>query len=225
MEGQQNFSLSVDTFLERHVNIEELFNLARLRVDNMAGILQDLDLVGSTTGLTIQKIKDWYGNYSVEGTFVWVTWWVVVALTIIGLIGIFWCLRKRFMKAKKDHRPLLKRFQDLFSSDTQPRYHEMQEHRDPDSDENEDFIANLTPDNMRVGPPVLAPFNMGDVARRARDEHARDKLPAEARVQDHRADVHGTNSLPQQVPLGAPCPVTNVKIYLVKLQFYIHFLG
>jgi hypothetical protein len=76
MEGQHNFLLSVDTFLERHVNIEELFNFPRLRVDDMAGILQDLDLVGSTPGLTIQSIKDRYGNYSVEGTFVWVTGWL-----------------------------------------------------------------------------------------------------------------------------------------------------
>jgi hypothetical protein len=57
-EGQQNFSLSVDTFIERHINVKELFNFSRLHVDNMAGILQDLDLVGSTTGLTIQNIKD-----------------------------------------------------------------------------------------------------------------------------------------------------------------------
>jgi hypothetical protein len=190
MEGLRNFSLSVDTFLERHVNVKELFNFSRLRVEDMAGILQDLDLVGSTTGLTIQNIKDRYGDYSVERTFVWVTRWVVVALTILGLVGIFWCLRKRFMKAKKDHRPLLKRFRDLFSSDTQPRDHEMQERGNPDTDENEDFIANMTPDDMRVGPPVHAPVNVGDVARRARDERARDELRAEARVRDHRADVY-----------------------------------
>jgi hypothetical protein len=191
MEGQQNFSFSVDTFLERHVNVEELFNFSRLRVDNMAGILQDLDLVGSTTGLTIQNIKDRYSNYSVEGTFVWVTQWVVVALTILGLVGIFWYLRKRFMKAKKDHPPLLMRFRDLFSSDTQPRDHEMQERGDPDSDKNKEFIASMTPDDMRVGPPVHAPVNVGNAARCARDERAcdelRDKLRAEARV---RADVH-----------------------------------
>jgi hypothetical protein len=48
----------VDTFIERHINVKELFNFSRLHVDNMAGILQDLDLVGSTTGLTIQNIKD-----------------------------------------------------------------------------------------------------------------------------------------------------------------------
>jgi hypothetical protein len=72
MEGLQNFLLSVDTFLERHVNVEELFNFSQLRVDDMAGILQDLDLIGSTTELTIQNIKDQYGDYSVEGTFVWV---------------------------------------------------------------------------------------------------------------------------------------------------------
>jgi hypothetical protein len=152
MEGQQNFSLSVDTFLERHVNVEELFNFSRLRDDDIAGILQDLDMVGSTTRLTIQNIKDRYSDYSVEGTFVWLTRWVDVALTIIGLVRIFWYLRKRFLKAKKDHRPLLMQFRDLFSSDTQPRDHEMQERGDPDSDENEDFIASMTPDDMRVGP-------------------------------------------------------------------------
>jgi hypothetical protein len=73
MEGQRNFPLSVDTYLERHVNVEELFNFSRLCVDDMAGILQDLDLVGSTTGLTIQNIRDRYSNYRVEVTFVWVT--------------------------------------------------------------------------------------------------------------------------------------------------------
>jgi hypothetical protein len=45
MEGQRNFSLSVDTFIEKHVNVEELFNFSLLHVDDMASILQDLDLV------------------------------------------------------------------------------------------------------------------------------------------------------------------------------------
>jgi hypothetical protein len=185
MEGQQNFSLSVDTFKERHVNVKELFNFFRLHVDDMAVILQDLDLVGSTTELTIQNIKDRYGNYSVKGTFVWVTRWVVVALTILGLGGIFWCLRKRFMKAKKDHGPLLIRFRDLFFTDTQPRDQEMQERGDTDSDKNEDFIPDMVPDDMRRSPIAHAPVNMGHVARRARDE-----IRAEARVRDHQADVH-----------------------------------
>jgi hypothetical protein len=158
----------------------------------MASILQDFDLVGSTTGLTIQNIKDRYQDYSVEGTFVWVTRWVVVALTILGLGRNFWYLRKRYLKAKKDARPLIMQFRDLFSSDTQqPRDQEMQERGDPDSDENEEFIDGMTPDDMRVGPPVFAPVNVGDAARRARDKRARnklrDELRAEARV---RADVH-----------------------------------
>jgi hypothetical protein len=67
----------------------------------------------------------------------------------------------------------------------------MQERGDPDSDENEEFIDGMTPDDMRVGPPVFAPVNVGDAARRARDKRARnklrDELRAEARV---RADVH-----------------------------------
>jgi hypothetical protein len=67
----------------------------------------------------------------------------------------------------------------------------MQEHGDPDSDENKEFIASMTPDDMRVGPPVFTPVNVGDAARCARDEPARDelcdKLRAEAQV---RADVH-----------------------------------
>jgi hypothetical protein len=76
MEGQQNFLLLVNTFIERHVNVRELFNFSRLHVNDMAGILKDLDLAGSTTGLTIKNIKnikDRYADYSVEGTFVWVT--------------------------------------------------------------------------------------------------------------------------------------------------------
>jgi hypothetical protein len=73
MEGQQNFSLSVDMYIERHVNVGELFNFSRLHLNDMAGILNDLDLVGSTTGLTI---KNQYNDYSIEGTFVWVTRWV-----------------------------------------------------------------------------------------------------------------------------------------------------
>jgi hypothetical protein len=146
MEGQRNFLLSVDTFIEGHINVEELFNFSRLRVEDMASILQDFDLVGSTTGLTIQNIKDRYQDYSVEGTFVWVTRWVVVALTILGLGRNFWYLRKRYLKAKKDARPLIMQFRDLFSSDTQqPRDQEMQERGDPDSDENEEFIDGMTP--------------------------------------------------------------------------------
>jgi hypothetical protein len=61
----------------------------------------------------------------------------------------------------------------------------MQERGDTDSDENEDFIPHMVPDDMQQGPIAHAPVNMGHVARRARDE-----LRAEARVQDHQATVH-----------------------------------
>jgi hypothetical protein len=37
MEGQQNFSLPVSTYIERQVNVEELFNFSRLHVNNMEG--------------------------------------------------------------------------------------------------------------------------------------------------------------------------------------------
>jgi hypothetical protein len=175
MEGQGNFSLSVDTFIEKHVNVEELFNFSRLHIDDMAGILQDLDLVGSTTGLTIANIRDRYSNNSVEGSLIWVTRYVVIALTVIGLVGVVWYLRKKYLKAKKDTCPLLIRFRDLFSSDKQPRNQEMQERGDhDDSEENEDFI--------RDGLPV----NVGEAARLDRDQRARDELQeelcAEARV-------------------------------------------
>jgi hypothetical protein len=115
MEGQQNFLLSVTTFMERHMNVAELFNFSRLHVCDMAGILKDLDLVGSTTGLTIKAIKDRYDDYSLEGGFVWATRWVVVGLSILGFGGIFLCLLRRYKKAKKDHLPLLMRFKNLFS--------------------------------------------------------------------------------------------------------------
>jgi hypothetical protein len=108
---------------------------------------------------------------------VWVSWWVVVALTTLDLGGIFWCLRKRFMKAKKDHHPLLKRFRDLFFTDTQPRDQEMQECGDTDSDENEDFIPDMVPDDMRCRPIAHVSVNMGHVACCACDE-----LRAEAQV-------------------------------------------
>jgi hypothetical protein len=210
MEGQRNFSLSVDTFIERHVNVEELFNLSRLRVDDMASILQDLDLVGSTTGLTIQNIKDRYQDYSVEGTFVWVIRWVIVALTILGLGGIFWYLRKRYLKAKKDARPLIMRLWDLFSSDTQqPRDQEMQERGDPDSDENEEFIDGMTPDDMRVGPPVFAPSTWATLL-----VVLVTNVPVTNCVTNcvlrhgFKQMSNGTDSPPQQAPLGAPCPGT-----------------
>jgi hypothetical protein len=185
MEGQQNFLLSVDTFIEGHVNVEELFNFSQLRINDMASILQDLDLVGSTTRLTIANIQDRYQDYSVEGTFVWVTQYFVIALTLIGLVGILWYLRKKYLKAKKDARTLLMRFQDLFSSDKQPRDQEMQERCDPEeSDEDENFIVGgMTPDNMRTGPPVRAPVNVGDAARLARDQRARDDLQDELRAE------------------------------------------
>jgi hypothetical protein len=174
----------VDTFIERHVNVEELFNFSRLQVNDMAGILQDLDLVGSTTGLTIRNIKDRYAHYSVEGTFVWVTRWVVAGLSILGLGGIFWCLLRRYKKAKKDHRPLLKQFRDLFSTDNPPRDQEMQERgkHNRDSDKNDGFMI---PDDIQPGPISNAPVHIGPVARGARD-----KLHAEARVRDHQALVH-----------------------------------
>jgi hypothetical protein len=193
MEGQRNFLLSVNTYIERQVNVEELFNFSRLRINDMASILQDLDLVGSTTGLTIANIRDRYQDYFVEGTFVWVTRYVVIALTVIGHVGLVWYLRKKYLKAKKDARPLLIRFRDLFSSDEQPRDQEMHDRGNPeDSEEDENFIVGgMTPDNMRTGPRVRAPVNVGDAARLARDQRARDdlqdELRAEARV---RADIH-----------------------------------
>jgi hypothetical protein len=146
MEGQRNFSLSVDTFIEKHVNVEELFNFSRLHVDDMASILQDLDLVGSTTGLTIANIRDRYSDFSSEGSLIWITRYVVIGLTVIGLVGVVWFLHKKYLKANKDTRPLLIRFRELFSSDKQPRDHEMQERGDhSDSDENEDFLGVGTP--------------------------------------------------------------------------------
>jgi hypothetical protein len=78
MEGQRNFLLSVDTFIEKHVKVEELFNFSRLHVEDMASILQDLDLVGSTTGLTIANIRDRYTDFSSEGTLIWITRYVVI---------------------------------------------------------------------------------------------------------------------------------------------------
>jgi hypothetical protein len=116
MEGQPNFSLSVTTFIERHVNVTELFNFTQLHLNDMAGILKDLDLVGRTTDLTIKAIRDRYDNYSLEGGFVWATRWVVVGLSILGIGGIFLCLLRRYKKAKKDHLPLLIRFKSLFST-------------------------------------------------------------------------------------------------------------
>jgi hypothetical protein len=76
-------------------------------------------------------------------------------------------------------------FPDLFSSDKQqPRDQEMQERSDPDSDENKDFIAGgMTPDDMRVGPLVRAPVNVGDAARLACDQCARDELRDKLRSQ------------------------------------------
>jgi hypothetical protein len=130
--------------------------------------------------------------------------YVVIALTVIGLVGLVWYLRKKYLKAKKDARPLLIRFQDLFSPDKQPRDQEMQERGNPeDSDENEDFIRDGfgTPYDMRTGPPRgsapvnLEPVNVGEAARLARDQRARDdlqdELRAEARV---RADIHRQSS-------------------------------
>jgi hypothetical protein len=127
MKEQRNFSLLVNTFIERHVNVAELFNFSRLHGNNMAGILKELDLVGSTTGLTIKAIKDHYDDYSLEGGFVWATRWVVIGLSILGLGGIFLCLLRRYKKAKKDHLPLVMQFKKLFSTDNLgPRDQEMQ---------------------------------------------------------------------------------------------------
>jgi hypothetical protein len=70
----------------------------------------------------------------------------------------------------------------------------MQERGNPeDSDENEDFIVGcMTPDDMRTGPPRgRAPVNMGNVARLARDQRARDDLQEELRAEARvRADIH-----------------------------------
>jgi hypothetical protein len=41
----------------------------------------------------------------------------------------------------------------------------------------------MTPDDMRVGPPVFAPVNVGDAACHAHDERARDKLRDELRAE------------------------------------------
>jgi hypothetical protein len=120
MEGQQNFSLSMNTYIERHVNVEELFNLSRLHVDDMAGIIQELDLVGSTTGLTIQNIKDRYADYSVEGTFVWATRWVVVALTTLGLGEFSGAFLKGTRRPRKTIDPSQNDSEICFSQTTSP---------------------------------------------------------------------------------------------------------
>jgi hypothetical protein len=134
------------------VNVEELFNFSRLHVNDMASILKDLDMVGSTTGLTIKNIKDRYNNYSVEGTFVWVTRWVVIGLSVLGLGGIFWCLLRRYKKAKKDHQPILKRFRNLFTTDNLPRDQDMQERGGLEEDSDNEDASHMIPDDMQRGP-------------------------------------------------------------------------
>jgi hypothetical protein len=57
---------------------------------------------------------------------------------------------------------------------------------------------------MRVGPPVCAPVNVGDAARLARDQRARDELRDELRAEARvRADVHR-----QSASAGATGPVS-----------------
>jgi hypothetical protein len=75
MEGQTNFSLTVSTFIKRHVNVTEMFDFSWLHVNDMAQILKDLNLMGSTTDLTIKAIWDRYGSYSLEGGLSWATRW------------------------------------------------------------------------------------------------------------------------------------------------------
>jgi hypothetical protein len=157
MEGQQNFSLSVDTFIERHLNVTELFNFSWLHVNDMAGILKDLNLVGSNTSLTIKNIKDRYNDYSIESTFVWVTQWVVICLSILGLVSIFLCLLRRYKKAKKDLLPLLRRFKNLFSTDDLgPRDQEMQKRGGLEEDSDNKDAAYMIPDDMHQGPVARA---------------------------------------------------------------------
>jgi hypothetical protein len=199
MEGQQNFLLSVTTFMERHMNVAELFNFSRLHVCDMAGILKDLDLVGSTTGLTIKAIKDRYDDYSLEGGFVWATRWVVVGLSILGFGGIFLCLLRRYKKAKKDHLPLLMRFKNLFSpNNLDHRDQEMQRRGRLEEDSEYEEGVDMVPDNMPQGPVVRAQVHLSAAAQRARDElhqEAREELNQDVRehqgtVQDHQAAVH-----------------------------------
>jgi hypothetical protein len=214
MEGQQNFSLSVDTYIERHVNVEELFNFSRLHVNNMAGILKDLNLVGSTTGLTIKNIKDQYNDYSIEGTFVWVTRTVVICLSIIGLGGIFLCLLRRYKKAKKDHQPLLKRLRNLFTTDNLGlRDQEMQERGGLEEDSDKEDAVHMIPDNMQRGPIGRAPVHISAAAQCARvelHEEARDTLNWDVRdfqetVRDHQALVHRDQQASGGALGGASC--------------------
>jgi hypothetical protein len=100
----------------------------------MASTLQDLDLVGSTTGLTIANIRGRYSDYSSEDTLMWITRYVVIGLTVIGLVGVVWFLRKKYLKAKRV------RFRKLFKSDKPPRDQEMQE-RGYQSDSNENIVT------------------------------------------------------------------------------------
>jgi hypothetical protein len=199
MEGQQNFSLLVTTFIERHVHIAELFNFSRLNVNDMAGILKDLDLLGSTTCQTITAIKDRYDDYSLEGGFVWATRWVVVGLSIFGFGGIFLCLLRRYKKAKKDHLPLLMRFKNLFSTDNLGhRDQEMQRRGGLEEDLDYKESVDMVPDNMCQGPVVRAQVHLSTAARRARDklhQEAQEELNQDVRehqgtVQDHQAAVH-----------------------------------
>lgn len=132
----------------------------------------------------------------------WITRYVVIGLTVIGLVGVTWFLRKKYLKAKRDTRPLLVRFRKLFkSNDKSPRDQEMQERGyQSDSNEHVDFLGAGTPDDMRTGPPRVRvpindegsgsqPVNLAEAARLARDQRARQDLQDELRA-EARADVH-----------------------------------
>jgi spore coat polysaccharide biosynthesis protein SpsF (cytidylyltransferase family) len=47
IEGQQNFLLSMTTFIERHVNVTELFNFSRLHVDSKTRVQLDYQQANS----------------------------------------------------------------------------------------------------------------------------------------------------------------------------------
>lgn len=72
LDGQSEFSLSVDTFLEKSINFSDLLRFNKFNdLHELKDALSALQLVGSTAGLTIKNIRERYDDLNMGLNWDW----------------------------------------------------------------------------------------------------------------------------------------------------------
>jgi hypothetical protein len=113
-DGEKNFSLTLDSFVQKHINMSEVFNLSSFSSSDLRKALEELRLVGKTTGITIPNLRARYDGLAYTNTWSWSTR-ICVTLAIILTLGlIIWHLIRSYKKRQRlapldSDRPFLHR--------------------------------------------------------------------------------------------------------------------